>query len=107
LQIPFLVPLLIGTTDQARNQLGTPGGANSFEGSPKLLKFVQQFPIVSNTFFPGGAKTFLRGASPPLLPLVTELPQILTNAHWASTTVQVVPVVDHVRTILVALYALA
>jgi len=34
-------------------------------------------------------------------------PQTLANAHWASTTVQVLLMGDHVRTMLAALHALA
>jgi len=52
---------------QARNQLGTPGGAKSF------LRGAQNFWTVSNNFklcpthLSRGAKTFLGGASPPWL----------------------------------------
>jgi len=35
------------------------------------------------------------------------VPQILTNAHWVSTNVQVMPMVDHARTVLAASNALA
>jgi len=47
--------------DQARNQLGTPGGAKSF------LRGAQIFQAMSNTFFEGGEKN-LRGSSPTMRP---------------------------------------
>jgi len=52
---------------QARNQLGTPGGAKSF------LRGAQFFWTMSNSFklyqthFSRGAKNFLGRASPPLV----------------------------------------
>jgi len=42
--------------DQARNQLGTAGGAKFSERGPNFLNYVQYFQTMSNTFFPGGAK---------------------------------------------------
>ena len=54
---------------KARNQLVTPGGRRVLREGP----YVQYFQTLSNTFFQRGAKNFLRGASPPLCPLVTVL----------------------------------
>jgi len=52
---------------QARNQLGTPGGAKSFPKGPHFLTC----PIFLNhvqQMFPGEAKNFLGTASPPFAP---------------------------------------
>ena len=45
-------------TYQARNQLGTPGGAKSFWEGPKFLNYVQEFHTMPNTFFQVGQKIF-------------------------------------------------
>jgi len=40
---------------QARNQLGTPGGANDFlRGAQIFFNYVQYFQAISNTFFQEG-----------------------------------------------------
>ena len=55
---------------QARNQVDTLGGRKVFWEVPNFFNYVQQI-------FPGGAKIFLGGASPP--PLVTGL-RVTTGA---------------------------
>ena len=50
---------------QARNQLGTPGGAKSFREGPKVLELCPMFSNYVQNIFPRGAKIFL---SVPLVP---------------------------------------
>jgi len=49
-------------TEQARKQLGwdTRKGEEFSERGPNFLKYVQYFLIMSNTFFQGGRKIFLK-----------------------------------------------
>jgi len=80
--VPWQLPLRIPTSiwnarpscrsaqhalKQARNELGTPGGAKVFWEVPKFFKLC---PIVLNSaqhIFPGGDEKFSRGSSPPLV----------------------------------------
>jgi len=68
----------VGSSDQARNQLGTPGGAKSFpRGAQLFLTMSNNFKLCS-THFSRGDKKILGGlwVSSPLRPVVTGLVQI-------------------------------
>ena len=72
--------LIIRTTttipwEQARNQLGTTGGAKSFpRGAQNLWTMSNILKLCPTHFSGGGAKNFLGGLRSPCAPLVTGLP---------------------------------
>ena len=55
-----------------KNAWGTRRGEEFSERGPNLLNCVQQFQIMSSTFFQGG-ENFSKGLHPPCTPLVTDL----------------------------------
>ena len=59
--------------DQARDQLGTPGGEKSFPRGVQIFGSTSNIFELGPTHFSMGAKNFIGGLRPPCSPLVTDL----------------------------------
>ena len=68
---------------QARNQLRTPGGSKSSKRGGTFFKLCAIVSKYVQHIFPVGAKTFLRGDSPPWL-RACGLPNITKNKHFLA-----------------------